>query len=633
MDLYNSNLTSYQSNKSQITRSNAQNRAIAESSQKKDSTSAEQGKPLELKEGQILRGQVLDHRYNEVTIQLEPGKQTLTAKLSGDIPLSIGQEAAFSVTGEASGSYVLKYHPENISSQFDATISKALTASGFPMTDRNKAIVTELLNNRLPIDKQTLQALLRVSLANQEASPRTLILMYKNNLPLTAANIKQFEAYQSGTHQLVNDLRTISQNISELLKPNTVEANSSYQPVTTALQTNQSLIDILYQASGTSTQEPLTLNKAFSQTQLNQLSKLFEQYSKDNPAFSTELTAELAGKIQSGTLSISDTVSLFAPMMEANSNQEVLPGTSNGAAQNTFTEEDLSLITKLMEEYDTDPNSSPQLSKILPSQERVPFTEFLKSLPDLPNAQMLKDQITKGNIPLKELLTFLQEQLPKSDKTAAAKLIQSPEYAKLFEAAFLRKWTISPKKFADKSSVTNLLKELTEDLDQLHALAKDQPSLSGSERLQNPIQNLSENLQFMKELNQAFTYLQLPIQFKNQEANTELYVFSKKKTQSNESENLSVLLHLEMTNLGSLNVYLQISGNKQIQADFYVQDKETGILIKDHLESLTAALQEKNYNLKASVSDSYSKPNFSKDLIEQSSSDNNVKRYTFDIRT
>ncbi len=637
MDLYNSHLTGYQSGKSQITRSSAQNRAASEVSRKKASTSADQGKPLELREGQILRGQVLDHRYNEVTIQLEPGKETLTASLSGDIPLSIGQEAVFTVTGEASGSYVLKYLPENLTSQEVATIGKALTASGFPLTDRNKAIVAELLANRLPIDKQTLQALLRISIVNQKASPQTLVLMYKNNLPLTTANIKQFEAYQSGTHQLINDIRTISHNLSELLTLPTLdshlESTTANPPVTRALQTNQSLIDILYPVSGTSAQEPSTLNSIFSQSQLKHLSALFEQHNMDNPSFSEVLSADLTGKIQSGTLSISEAIALFDPMMEVHSKQELSPQISHGASQNVFTEDDFKLFSKLLEEYETDPNSSPQLLKILNNQARAIFTELLKGSPDSPHAQILRDQITKGSITMKELFTLLQEQLPKLDPSAAAALIQSPEYTKLFEAAFLRKWTVPSNKFADKSSVTNLLKELSEDLNQLHRLMEDQPSLSDSDRLQHPVQNLRENLQFMKDLNQAFTYLQLPVQFKNDAAHTELYIFSKKKNQKNDSEPLSVLLHLEMLNLGSLNVYLQMFGNKQLQADFYVENKETVALIKDHLDSLTAALQEKTYSLKATVTDTYNKPNFSKDFIEQSSQDSNVKRYTFDIRT
>ncbi|MDF2510608.1 MAG: hypothetical protein K0S04_474 [Herbinix sp.] len=634
MDLNNSHVAGYQSGKSQISRSNAQNRAIAEPSRKMDSSSAEQGWTPELKEGQIIRGQVLDHRYNEVTIQLEPGKQILTAKLTGDIPLSIGQEAVFTVTGEASGSFALKYLPANMSIQFDTTIGKALTASGFPLTDRNKALVAELLAKRLPIDKQTLQVLLRVALANQEASPQTLVLMYKNNIPLTPANIKQFEAYQNGTHQLVKDLQTITQNISVLPGQFASEPNPVNHQITTALQTNQALIDILNASQTFSSQEPSNLSSSFNQTELNQLSKLLEQYSKENASFFTEPTAELLGKIQNGTLSLRETAALFTGIIEIVSEQELQLGTTNGALQNAFTEADLSLITKLMDEYDTAPDTSPYLSKVLTARERLPFVELLKDFPGLPNAQLLKDQITKGSITLKELIPFLQEELLKSDKTAVSKLIQLPEYAKLLEAAFLEKWSISPKKFADKSSVTHLLNELSEDLSKLHNLAKEQASsLPDRDSLQNSVQNLRENLQFMKDLNQVFPYLQLPVQFKNHSAHTELYILTKKKAMGDDPQNLSVLLHLEMSNLGSLNIFLQMSGNKQIQADFYTEDKETGAIIKEHLESLTSALLEKSYILKVTVSDAYSKPDFSKDFIEQSSLDNNMKRYTFDIRT
>ena len=151
--------------------------------------------------------------------------------------------------------------------------------------------------------------------------------------------------------------------------------------------------------------------------------------------------------------------------------------------------------------------------------------------------------------------------------------------------------------------------------------------------MQQPVQNLRENLQFMKALNQVFTYLQLPIQFKNQTASAELYVLSKKRTKESKSEALSVLLHLELVNLGLINIYLNLQDNRQLQADFYIEDKETGKLVKEHLTDLTEALQKKSYLLKATVKDNYNKLDFSKDFIEQNSLDSQVKRYTFDIRT
>jgi len=636
---------------------------------------------MELREGQTVRGQILDHRYNEVTIQLEPGRQTLTARLSGDIPLSIGQEAQFTVTEDTSGNYVLKYLPEETSVQSDATAQKALSASGLPVTDRNKALVTELMNHRLPIDKQTLQSLLRVALANREASPQTIILMYKNNIPLTPANIKQFEAYQRGTHQLVKDIGIISQNISGLLKQSgaitdlsgnpanplagqtlqtdpalqmnqALQANQELQAnqvlhmnqvlqanqtpqLNQALQMNQALLGILYPDGNTPSADPAypPLASSFNPAELGQLSKLFDQLGKENPSLLTELTAGLADKIQNGTLPVNEAAAWLDNITGANSNQEHPLIGPDGTTQGSLTKENLSLITKLMEEYEAVATSSSQLAKVLTPQERLSIAEFPAGLTDLPNARDVADRITQGNITLKELLTFLQEQLPKSDPTIAAKLLQSPEYAKIFEAAFLGKWTLTPDKVADKDSATNLLQELERDLDQLQSLAKGHPSISGNEHLQEPVQNLKENLRFMKDLNEAFTYLQLPVQFKKQNAHTELYVLTRKKALSDKRENLSVLLHLEMSNLGSLNIHLQLSNSKHIQAEFHVENQETATLIKNHLDILTAALLEKAYILQATVADTYTKPDFSKDFIEQSSQENNIKRYTFDVRT
>ncbi len=666
MDLYHTNLSDYQTNKSQSTRGGNQPNRLPDGSISRNTTSSpQQGEPMELREGQTIKGQVIDHRYNEVTLRLEPGKQTLTARLSSDIPISIGQEAQFTVTGKTPGGYVLKYLPENPSLQYDTTIGKALSASGLPITDRNKAIVAELLAGRLPIDKQTLQTLLRVALTNPEASPQTLVLMYKHNIPLTPANIKQFEAYQKGTHQLVNDLRTISQNISGLLRHSPSTALPSDHAVANALQTNQALLDLLLPSTAAlgTAKTPLLLNSGFNQGQLDQLAQILEQQGKDNPSLFTGLIAgtaaegaseivptitstslldpagnsiitsafaEIIDKVKSGTLSMNEAADLFTKIMEAGQGQGQPPAAPGGAVQNPLTAADLSLITKLMDQYETSQDFSLPLSKILSPQERLTLTDLLSGLPD---AKELKNQLTQGTTTLKELFTLLQEQLPKSDKPVAAKLLQSPEYAKLFEAAFLEKWTLLPRKAADKSAVTNLLKGLREDLDQLQALVKEQSGSSDGEHLQKPVQNLRENLQFAKELNEVFTYLPLPIQFKNQNAHADLYVMTKKKALGDKRENLSVLLHLEMANLGSLNIYLKLNPSNQIQADFYVEEQETRLLIKDHLGDLTTALEEKGYLFQAGVKETYNKPDFSKDFIEQSAQENHMTRYTFDIRT
>jgi hypothetical protein len=205
MDMNQSLFSQLKTNKTGSPRSASEARAMAAAARAKETasgTAPQNNKQMDFREGQLVKGQIIDHRYNEVKIQLEPGKQIISAKLSGDIPLSIGQEAQFQVTEDSSDQLVLRYIPEE-AAPADNAVSKALTESGLVMTQRNKAIVSELLNQRMPVDKQTLQLLIRLSVTNREASPLTLVLMYKNKIPMTPANIRQFEAYQAGTNQLL----------------------------------------------------------------------------------------------------------------------------------------------------------------------------------------------------------------------------------------------------------------------------------------------------------------------------------------------------------------------------------------------------------------------------------------------
>ena len=102
-----------------------------------------------LRQGQILKGSIIDLRFNQVKLMVEPDKLILLAGLSGEVPLEIGQETQFLVTKDSSGQLILKHKPEENKTQIQETIEKALTASNLPISDKNAALVQELLNHQL----------------------------------------------------------------------------------------------------------------------------------------------------------------------------------------------------------------------------------------------------------------------------------------------------------------------------------------------------------------------------------------------------------------------------------------------------------------------------------------------------
>ena len=668
MDIKQSSLSGIKVNKTSPIRLNSDSTSASESSKLKNSLTTQDLKQLDLKEGQIVKGQIIDHRYNSVSVEIEPGKQVITANLSGDVPLSIGQSAGFEVTESTNEHLVLKYLPAQTDTTSDTTIQKALTASGLPSTVQNKALVTELLDHRMPIDKQTLQIMVKYMYANRDASPLTLVLMVKNQIPISAASIKQFEAYQNGTHQLLKDINAITKNISEILiqssslngksensavninlsnapqfqvavnEEEAVSASTGKSPAQEAVLLNSKLVDILNSSIQTNTSNRTSINildlplgQVLGQEGLVLLEKeLLDTQTTNMHLLSSSIPSDLLEQVRSGVLSLGDAAKMIADIYHLDYEQ-ITAYLSNASAANPFDTSSLpASLQTLLEQSAKEPKASDSLVVNLTVQDRTALLDLIKSFPDSSN---MKESILSGNISLKDTLQYISDNLVNTNEAVTRSILESTQYNSLLEKAFQQKWTITPDQLSKKDEVSTLYKNLQNDLKELSQLVSTLQNSSEKQALQEPVKNMQDNLNFMKNLNEAFTYLQLPIQFQNQDVHSDLYIFTNKKSLRENNGNISVLLHLDMSNLGSVNIHLQMTGDK-IDAKFYLDDSKTQQLISDHMSSLTEALAKKGYSLQAEVMKNQTAPDFTKDFLEQDAQDYaNTNRYTFDIRT
>lgn len=656
MDIRQSLLSSYQSDKQGASRSISDAKSISDTSRLRDSSVTQVQNLSDFKEGQMIKGEIIDHRYNEVKIQLEPGKQVVTARLASDIPLSIGQNATFQVTEGTSDHLILKYLPNGAAAPEDATVLKALSASSFPSTEANKTIVQELLNNRMPVDVQTLQTLIKLSYANREASPTTLVAMFKNNIPMTKANIAQFEACQNGTNKIIDNINTITENIAELLQesddsalslsfvqeelpnrisvnqgqitPDTVNDNPSVpaadknsanvilnkqDSLNQAVQINGKLIDLLYHNVSSSSTEisDIPLNGLLKPEELAVLGKAISQKAAEGLPLPDNTPTNIVQQIEDGSLSAREAVKLFtSPSLQIDDSTAAV-------------------IQKITDQLASLPESQTAISNILTNEQRTALLENMNQFSDHTGIRKL---IENGSASLKDVLTWIQHNLTGTAADTAAKLLRSSEYNRLLTEAFRQKWTLTPEKIAKKAPVQELFENLQNDMESISHLAKVSRNAAQTLQINEPIKNLQNNLQFLKDLNEIYTYLQLPVQLKGRQLHSELYVFTRKKALQEKSDQLSVLLHLDMSSLGSLSIHVQMN-HRLIQAEFHTDNKESGQLIADNFSLLEEALRKKGYTLHAELADSYEKPDFTKDFIEQNSTDTNIKCYTFDVRT
>ncbi len=653
MDINQSSYSRFKANKSNISQPASSSKASSDAMRTRDTAgiSSPTMNLSDLKEGQVVKGQIIDHRFNEVQLQLEPGKQIVTAKLSGDVPLSIGQNASFQVVKGSTDQLILKYIPNSTTTTADSTILKALSASNIAATSVNKAIVAELLNHRMPVDKQTLQTLIKLSYLNREASPLTLVIMLKNNLPLTPENIKQFEAYQNSTNKLLGDINTITKNISELLKQeltaegeliakepsdmtnpskeqlspakayNTIAAQGGECPtapllkdnLNQAIRINGTLIELLYNNAGQLPEEAIRNipSNLLSSEELSILSKAIEQKVAESSSLSTNSASDTVQKLLQGTLPAEEAFRLL----------------NSGTMQEDTAV--ASILSKLQNNLNPSGETHTVLSEVLNPAERASLLEYIKTFPD---SSSIKAMIEDGSADLTKLLKYVQNNLEASDGKAAISLLKAPEYHKLLENAFLHKWTLTPEKIALKTPVKELYQNLKEDMESLGQLVKISHKDAEALSLGDALKNVKESITFMKDLNELFTYLQLPVLYQDKQLHSELYVYTDKKTLKEKKGPVSVLLHLDMSNLGALNIHLQLN-LKTLQAKFYAEDKDAGQIIQKNIPLLEAALQKKGYSLQAELMESLQKPDFIKDFLEQNTLDNTLKHYTFDIRT
>lgn len=112
---------------------------------------------------------------------------------------------------------------------------------------------------------------------------------------------------------------------------------------------------------------------------------------------------------------------------------------------------------------------------------------------------------------------------------------------------------------------------------------------------------LSGNIDFINQLNQTFTYIQIPLKMSGQNANGDLYVYSNKKSLAAKDGTVSAYLHLDMDHLGSVDCYVTMRDD-HVTTNFKVRDDEVLDLIEQNIGWLDERLQKRGYHLQSTVS-------------------------------
>jgi flagellar hook-length control protein FliK len=104
----------------------------------------------------------------------------------------------------------------------------------------------------------------------------------------------------------------------------------------------------------------------------------------------------------------------------------------------------------------------------------------------------------------------------------------------------------------------------------------------------------------MNQLNQMFQYVQLPLQMTGQNVHGDLYVYRNKNKRMSEDGSVSAMLHLDMENLGPVDVYVKML-DKKVSTHFYVADDSVLDLINDNIHILNERLEKRGYSMQVTM--------------------------------
>ena len=178
------------------------------------------------------------------------------------------------------------------------------------------------------------------------------------------------------------------------------------------------------------------------------------------------------------------------------------------------------------------------------------------------------------------------------------KLFSGGHIRRLLAGQLKNSWMLRPEEIASPGKVEELYRRLDRQLKTLGS-ALEEAGQTGSAAYRATAA-MSQNVDFLQQVNQMYAYVQLPLRLQHRDAHGELYVYTNKKKMSDRDGNVSALLHLDMENLGTVDVYVAMK-NSKVSTKFYLRDDEMIDFLGAHMEVLTGRLRKRGYECSTSM--------------------------------
>ncbi|MCR4625036.1 MAG: flagellar hook-length control protein FliK [Lachnospiraceae bacterium] len=481
----------------------------------------------------------------------------------------------------------------------NSAVQKALEEAGLPRNERNSGIVRQMLENQMSIDKDSLTRVVTQANMFREADISTLLLMNKNNMPVTHFTAAQLQAYinneQNLSGQIGDVLSSLMEYLSEDAASGTLTANTAVLELLTgtaeaAGEANTAAAEV------TAAQVAAENIEALAGGQENVMNVLMTGQG------GSEAVLAAAGQNASVTVQEEAVLNMLETSSVSNVINELGTDAEGSGANwmNGFGADDGELASDTFSEYNMD-NSRSNLTgnaaksaNDIPGQ-GVPLSQLLSEneINDLNSLQSRlfgKTSQLGPDTDSAEVLKDIYNNINNLSEAELKELFQSEPYRKMIGKALGEKFTLNADDIDSADSINDYYKETFKMLSKLSEMAGKESTLA--DKLSKPM----DNIKFMDTLNNVFPYIQLPLKLNEGETHGELYVFKKGRNKTEPGESSSVLLHLDMDSLGSTDIHLELKAGF-LKLRFYCADEAAKDVLSDHFSELETALNNKSFQV------------------------------------
>ena len=589
----------------------------------------------ELSSGSVFEGTVSSVKNGKVTLALSDG-QTITARLSGKVPLSQGTPMFFQVKSNDGATIEIKPYT-GAGSGGNPILTNALTEGTVPVTERNLAMVDAMMKEQMPIDKQSLLNMARIANMNPGVDITTVVNMTKLGIPVSPEMAAQFENYMTDEHAILQEMDQAMNELADL-------AGSHDLTPDQAVQMNQKILSILL---------PEQTVAGESVNTEGQIETGGQTMAEGQIVTGGQITAE--GQIVTGgqTTAEGQTTSegqiltdgrLGAEEQTVNgeqtttAGQAIQEGTGGQALGDVLSEQQFSSLGRLLQNIP----SLVESTKLFP--EAMEQDIFIDTLEDESVVQNLMAEDAKGeaadgkttldkNLTVSDFLRTVSQILSENNGMASQsiqKLFGSDAYKSLLRNVMEQQWLIRPEELKQEKKISQLYEKLEQQMRQVEDALKEAGVTKT--RFPDTAAEVRGNIEFMNQLNQAYTYVQVPLKMSGQNANGELYVYTNKKNLRDPDAELSAFLHLDLEHLGSTDVSVKMQ-HRNVKTNFYMADDASYDLVEKYLPILEQKLKDKGYQCTITMTKEEKKVSFGDDFLRKDMPQTGtLHRYSFDVR-